>query len=814
MKFYKEILLTVLGILFTGLFYGQGPKEGNLNGVLLDQEEVTIPFATVAIMQMPDSTIVTGSTTDIDGKFELKAPKPGDYFLRFSAIGYSSTFSSRFHVEDAGYSRDFGAIVMKEEATMLNEVMIETWRPQVKMEGGNLEVRVEGTALAAGSTAFEILTRAPGVLVDQDGNFQLNGKSGVSILIDGRLIYLSNQELKALLEGMSAENVESIEVITNPSAKYDAEGTSGIINLKLKKNMLGGLNGSVYSGYEYNQIHGYNFGTNLHYKRGDWNSFFNLDVRRRGRIRDAFFTRGFTDEGEQTAFLTQTSEDDKTFFTPSLRLGTDYSINENHMIGVMLDLTYQDMENDWNSFGDIQDFRENRTTEILALNNIQEDFNNNRINLHYDAKLDTIGTTLSANFDYVNLSRDSESSFRNTYYFEQPAGEETEQLYSNSLSDFDILSAQVDFSTPLSEKSTLELGLKASDVVSKSDLDFFIEENGNNVLDPNRSNEFTYDENIYAAYGTFSTKLSDKFNLNAGLRLEQTVAEGVSATMGQTTKMEYLELFPSINLAQTVSKNYKLNYSYNRRILRPDYNRLNPFIFYIDPYTYMNGNPNLQPQFTNSFQLTQSFFGKYNLILGYNITNDYIGEIPVQDPETNETAFAIRNMDRYTSLSATLVAPFQILPEWNTTNTIVLADNRYDISLNGTEAENDRLFFMAQSTHRVNLPSDFNLEINAQYQGPVAYGLYRIEDRFGLDIGIKKSLMEDRLNLTLSADDILRTMSVDGTSEFQGNTTYIANYMGNRGVSLNIRYNLSSKKETAQVRRSKNLEELDRAGGN
>ncbi|TBW30267.1 TonB-dependent receptor [Gramella sp. KN1008] len=807
MKMYQKILMICLVFMSFSAY-----SQGTLSGSLIDQEEVTIPFATVAVMKAPDSTIVTGSTTDIDGNFEFKAPKPGDYFLRFSAIGYSSTFSSRFQVEDAGYSRDFGAILMKEESTMLNEVMIETWRPKITMEGGNLNVRVEGTALAAGSTAFEVLSRAPGVVVDQDGNFQLNGKSGVTVLIDGRETYLSQQELKALLEGMSAENIESIEVITNPSAKYDAEGSSGILNIKLKKNTLSGLNGSIYGGYKYNEIHGYNVGANLNYKKGKWNSFLNLDLRRSGRIRDQYFERGFEAEGEQTAFLAQDALDNKTFLTPNIRLGTDYSINENHTVGVMADLTYREMENNWNSDGVLNDLITNKTTDIIALNNIQEDFTNQRFNVHYDAKLDTTGTSLSANFDYVSLNKDSQSSFNNTYIFNQSNTEQSEQLFSNSISDYEIFSARIDFSTSLSERSGLELGLKASDVVSKSNLDFLIEEDGALNPDPTRSNEFRYEENIYAAYASFNTKLSDKFSLNAGLRLEQTKAKGISATMDQTDERDYLELFPSISLEQTISRNYKLNYSYNRRILRPDYDRLNPFIFYIDPYTYIEGNPDLKPQFTNSFKLTQTFFGKYNLILGYDVVNDFIGEIPIQDPETSETAFAIRNIENYTSFSALLVAPFQILPEWNTTNTVLLADNRYDININGVEAENDQLYFMAQSTHRISLPADLSLELNAQYQGPVAYGLYRIDDRFGMDLGVKKSFMNERLDVTLNATDIFKSMDVTGDSYFNGNTTYIANYMGNRSINLNIRYNLIGEKNQPKARTS-DLEELNRAGG-
>lgn len=807
MKLYQKIILVCF--VFLGF---SGYSQGTLSGSLIDEADVTIPFATVAVMKAKDSTVVTGSTTDIDGNFEFKAPKPGDYILRFSAIGYSSTFSSRFQVENTGFSRDFGTVLMKEESTMLNEVMIETWRPRITMEGGNLNVRVEGTPLAAGSTAFEVLSRAPGVVVDQEGNFQLNGKGGVTILIDGRLTYLSEQELKTLLEGMSAENIESIEVITNPSAKYDAEGSSGILNIKLKKNTLSGLNGSIYGGYKYNEIHGYNTGASLNYKKGKWNSFLTMELRRTGRVRDQYFERGFKANGVPTAFLAQDAIDHKTFLTPNLRLGTDYSISENHTLGVMADLTYREMENNWNSNGSLNDLLASETTDIVALNNIQEDFTNKRLNVHYDAKLDTTGTTLSANLDYVSLNKESGSSFHNTYSFNQSNTEQVEQLFSNSISDYEIFSARLDFSTSLSERSGLELGLKASDVVSKSDLDFFIQEDGSRNLDPSRSNNFRYEENIYAAYASFNARLSDKFGLTAGLRLEQTEAKGISATMDQTDDREYLELFPSISLEQTVSSNYKLNYSYNRRILRPDYDRLNPFIFYIDPYTYINGNPDLRPQFTNSFQVAQTFFGKYNLMMRYDMIDDFIGEVPMQNPETSETAFAIRNMENYTSLSATLVAPFQILPEWNTTNTILVADNRYDININGVEAENDQIYYMFQSTHRINLPSDLSLELNAQYQGPVAYGLYRIDDRFGMDLGVKKSFMNERLDVSLSATDIFKTKDVNGGSEFNGNTTYIANYMGDRSINLNIRYNLTGEKSQAQAR-PKDLEELNRAGG-
>ncbi|AVR45441.1 TonB-dependent receptor [Christiangramia fulva] len=809
MKLYLKINLFILSFLLSQFVLAQ---EGILKGSLLDQEEVTVPFATVAVMQLPDSTVVTGSTTDINGNFKIKAPDPGDYFLRFSAIGYSSTFSSRFKVESSNFSRDFGAIIIKEESTMLNEVMIETWRPKVEMKGGNLNVRVEGTALAAGSSAYEVLSRAPGVLVDQDGNFKLNGKNGVSIMIDGRLTYLSSAELKTLLEGMSAENIESIEVITNPSAKYDAEGSAGILNIHLKKNTLNGLNGSVYAGYEYNQIIGYNAGANLSYKKGKWNSFFNFDLRRSGRYRDQYMTRGFVVDDEPSAFLAQNARDSRQKITPSLRAGTDFAIDENNTIGIMADLSYQDLNNDWNSIGYINDYVNDQNTDIIALNNIQEKFGKGRLNVHYQGKLDTLGSILTANVDYVTLSQESNSSFDNHYSLRQTDEQHSELLFSSSISDYEIFSGRLDLSLPLSKSSQLEMGLKASDVVSDSDLNFYIDEEGGKVLDPSRSNQFRYEENIYAAYASFNSQLNETWNITAGLRMEETVAKGVSLTMNETKERDYLEFFPNLSIEQKVSDDYKINYSFNRRILRPDYERLNPFIFYIDPYTYVSGNPDLKPQINNSFQITQTFFKKYNLMLGYDIADNFIGEVPIQDPETNETAFAIRNSDSYKSLTATLVAPFQIIPEWDMTNTVVLSDQRYNISVSDTQVENKQFFYMFQSTQRLNLPLDLSVELNVRYEGPVAYNLYRIESRFGMDVGIKKSFLNDRLDVSLSADDIFKTMQVTGSSNVNGNTTFVDQYMGDRTISLNLRYKLSNKKPENEIRQQ-DLEELNRAGG-
>lgn len=808
MKLYLKLTLNLMSLLMTQFVIAQ---EGLISGRLQDQNDQTIPFATVSVMQLPDSTLVTGTTTDMDGTFRISPKEAGNFVLRFSAIGFSPAYTSSFKVSGSGFSRDFGTIQMKEETTMLNEVMVETWRPRIRMEANKMVVRVEGTAMAAGSTAFDVLSRSPGVTANQDGNLLLNGKDGVSVMIDGRLTYLAPAELKTMLQGMSAENIEEIEVINNPSASYDAEGTAGILNIKLKTNNMTGLNGSVYSGYQYNRRHFYNAGANLNYKKGNWNSFLTVDAAERGRVRDQFMSRTFAGENGGTV-LEQTGEDYKRRFTPSIRLGTDYDFDPNHSIGIMATFTYQELTNDWNTSGWLHNRETGERIDIEAKNRLEEDFGTGRVNLHYTGQLDSIGTKLSADLDYVRLSEENISTFSNLYYIDN--SEEEEELTSITNSGYNIYSARADLSLPLSETTKLELGVKGSQVKSRSELDFFTEKEGIQIPDPSRSDQFTYEEEIYAGYMEFSHRFDRTWTLQAGLRAEQTMAQGMSIAMDQTLERNYLNLFPNVMLEQNVSDDYIVNYAYSRRINRPDYERLNPFIFYLDPYTYVEGNPELRPAFTNSFQLTQTFMNKYTLLLKYEHTKDDIGEVPLQNPETQETVFAIRNLDNFRNYSATIVAPVEISSSWNMNNNLVMARHKYSSIINGQNLENKGFFVMAQSNHQVKLPQNISLEINSTYRGPIAAGFYQIEDQWWVDAGLKRAFLKDKLDVTLNFVDVFRSRTLEGSSNIHGNTTAVDQYMGYQSVNLTLRYKFNQGAKVEAKNRQADLEELNRAGGN
>ena len=306
--------------------------------------------------------------------------------------------------------------------------------------------------------------------------------------------------------------------------------------------------------------------------------------------------------------------------------------------------------------------------------------------------------------------------------------------------------------------------------------------------------------------------MSETWNLQAGLRAEKTVGEGTSAQLQEVGSRNYLEFFPNIMLEQKVSDNYKLNYSYSKRITRPNYSYFNPVAFYLDPYSYLVGNPDLRAEITDSFKVSQTFFGKYNLLLGYDYVKDFSAEVPATNSETGETIFTTRNLDNSRSYTATVVAPVQLTSFWNTSNNLVLNQQYFDLMLDDQKVSNENFFYLFRTNHQINLPWDISLELNGTLQGPVAYGVYNIDKQFWLDAGLKKSFLNDRLNLTVSATDIFKSKQMDVDAAFLGNSIYISQYFDERSISVNLRYRLSRSKSKSKAR-STDLEELERADG-
>ncbi len=786
--------------------------DGLLRGSIVEENGQAVGFANVAVIETASGKVVTGAIADLDGLFQIKTPAAGQYRLKVNGLGYLEYLSPSFDIARANASKDFGKLQLKPDVQTLREVQVQALRPTVTTHPDKMVVSVENTAMAAGNTAFDVLAKSPGVWVDQDGNIQLNGKGGVQVMLNGRQSYLSGKELQSLLQGMAAENLKDLEIITNPSSRYDAEGASGIININLKKGKETGMHGSVYGGYQYNSLSTFTSGAEISHKKGNWSSFGSVNLNDRMRYRDMEMDRVFMGKEGSLAKFTQKGYQQMERLEPSLRLGTDYDLNENHSVGGFANFYLSENEMAFNTASVL---RTEQNRYIDATNTSKGNYANKTSNVHYMGKLDTVGTQLSADLDYVRIDNTEKASFLNTFAPALNATPDSMQLLRNeNPARYNIYAAKVDFTKQLSKAAKLELGAKASHVTSDNELRFFEMNDEQETQDSKRSNHFIYKENIYAAYASLSATLSDAWSLQAGLRAEQTNSSGNSLTKREKNDRSYLNFFPTLFVQQQVNENYQVGYKYSRRISRPYYENLNPFIFYVDPYSYIQGNPKLRPQYINSFEMTHTYQQRYNLVLGYALTKDFIGEVPEQNAETNVTVFQQRNIRDLKSANATLVAPIKVSDKWEISNNLTGMYQQYTTMAQGEAVVKDQFSVIANTNHTLLLPHGFRMEASANYQSAMVFGLYNISPQAWLDAGIKRSFLDDKLSVSLNVSDIFKSRWMVVDSEMNGNKNTITQYQGQQDVRLNLNYRFSKGAKFEAKKRNTNLEELNRTGGN
>jgi hypothetical protein len=805
-SFIRLLLLTLLNFSFSNL---DAQNSNNLKGTVQDESGKPVAFGTVNLIRQPDAAVVGGSVTNDAGIFNFESPIKGRYFLRISAIGFVEIKTPDFEVTDSGFSKDFGILVLKQDVTQLKEVTVESMRPAITQEADKMVVKIEGTALAAGNTAFSVLSRMPGVFVDPEGNIRLNGRGGVTLMLDGRITYLSAADLRNMLEAMPAENVKNIEIMTNPSSKFDAEGTSGILNINLKKNTRTGYNGSVYGGYTYNfKQNAYNYGAIASYKTGKWNTFLSVDDARRIGGRDATFTRIFYGSQNTIYFDQNATGNYKNEGPPTVRFGADYTFNDRHELGTQLSFT---QNTGWNSFITdtyIGPAADSPVQLINAKNYGVNMFTSLKGNLHYLMKIDTLGTTVSSDLDVIKIRNRGYSHFLNYFNDLESATQAQDFLYTEVPNDLKIYAIKADLVCPFGGENKIEAGVKASRVNTDTDSRFYFN-NAGLVLDPLRTNHFIYTESILAAYISWNTPLTKKLALKTGLRAENTDGKGNSLTTNQVNTRNYVDFFPSLFLQHKVSDNYEINYNYTRRITRPNYGNLNPFRAYRDPHTWWEGNPYLRPQYTHAVSVAQTFKKTYILTLNYNYDKDLVSEIPILDAENGTTVYTIGNIDHGQTAYATLLVPVKFTKWWDSQNTGSCSYSELQTTTENGALQNDRVSYTLQSNHTMKLPSNVKMELNLMYQSPAVNGLYLMDAMSRVDIAFRISIFKKKLDVTLKANDLFKGYKLHWTTDINGNRNDFDQYFRVGSIGISLRYNFSQGEKT-KSQQNKSIEEMNR----
>ena len=737
----RKISFTTLILLFI-IQLCNAQQQIKISGKIIDVNKEPLSYSNIVLLSIENSEFISGTTSDKNGNFTINALNNKEYTLKITSIGYKNYTKTISKIKNEIYN--VGTITLLNDLESLSEVTITALRPTITMLADKMVVSVEGTAMAQGATAFEVLEKSPGVFVDQNGNIQLNGQGGITVLINDRPVFISGSELQSKLEGMSAEEIKNIEIISNPSSKYDAAGTGGIINIKLKKNDIIGTNGNISTGYGYNGYSAYNTQVNLNFKKNKWNSFSNFGFQRKYRPRDQEVYREFN-SSQGTTFFNSTGKQGDIRFMPNLSLGTEFEIDDKQSIAGSINTSgnLNDYSFDTETFitgSQIDDvFTDSKNLNESKLWNISS-------NIHYSLAIDTLGRKLTTDFNYVKLNNKNENFFINRYFnFPDLTLTSEEKLESDNPVKYDIFSGQVNYETPAFNAGKVEMGVKFSSVKSDNEILFYENINNQNQIDVDRTNHFIINEKILAGYINYSAKLGEKTSFNIGLRAEQTNNIGTSLSQNTENKRNYMNFFPSLFVQHNFSKTYQANLNYSRRIDRPNYSALNPFIFYLDPFSWITGNPSLTPQFTHSVKLTQIFNKRYYLLLTYSRTEDYIAQVPFQNIVDNTTIFTPSNLDKSELFYATLVLPFKISKWWSVNNNITASSRDEYFTINNSTINNRIFNWQGRTNHTFYLPKDFRFEMSVNFRSKIAYGLTTYNGNWGMDLAIKSLLSRENL---------------------------------------------------------------------
>ncbi len=804
----KQIILTVFSFL---MIVNISLKANNLSknsvvGKVTDMENKPIHRVTVSLLKASDSTLVKAEITNEEGEYRFLTSIAGTYIVCFTSAGYEKTYSEKFILNENG-EVNLPTIKMPHAIKKLQGVVVSAKKPMIEVKADKTIFNVENSINATGSTALELLKKSPGVQVDNNDNISMNGKNGVKIYIDGKMLQLDAKNAAEYLKGINSNDIESIEIITNPGAKYDAEGNAGIINIKLKKNKKFGTNGSASVGMIQGVTPKGNGSFSLNYRDKKVNIFSNAS----GSIGDWKNTQNIFRAQSDTIFdmkSTQVSHNNNL----NGKAGFDYFINKNNTFGIMANASLG--EHNWSSHSNTPVYYEPTMVFVktLAAGN---DVPNRNVNANFNTNYrfaDTSGKEINIDADY-GLFRSRSNSFQPNSYIDPSGNLMSKVVYKNNTPvDIDIYSLKADFEQKLG-KGKLGYGAKTSYVITQNSFDFYNVENNQDIKVLNKSNSFKYKENINAAYLSYQLQFGERLDMQAGLRLEHTYSNGILTRADgiyqndNNVKRNYVNLFPSAALSFKLNKKNSFNLAYSRRIDRPSYQDLNPFENKLDELTYQKGNAFLRPQYTDNIELKHIFAGMLTTSFAYSHVKDYATEA-LDTTNSNATFIQQKNLATQQILSWHISSPLPIRKWWNGYlefwfNTLI-----FDGSLNNKNIHAAINNYGVYSTQSISLPSSFSIEMSGWYSGPNIWGATgKTKPQGSLDMGIQKTFLQKRASVRLSVNDLFATASPwrinsdFGGLRMNGNGTWES-----RTLRLNFTYRFGSAQINAARQRQTGLE--------
>lgn len=801
MKKFINLLLISLTIAISS--YGQ-IKNGKVSGKVIDGNSKIIEAATISLLQAKDSAVAKISVANKEGNFVFEGLANGRYMVSITAVGHLKAFSEVFDINDNQKEVSLKTIELVPSSKTLSTVTIVTRKPLIEQKLDRTIVNVEAAVTNVGASALEVLEKSPGVSIDKDGNISLKGKQGVQIYVDGRPSYLSGADLANLLRNMNSNQLETIEIMTNPPARYEAAGNSGIINIKTKKNKQFGYSGSFTVGYGQGVYPKTNESFNFNYRKNKFNFFTNLSYNYRKNFNDLSIDRKFINANDKQvkSLFSQNSFIREQGSSSSAKLGLDYYASKKTTFGFVV----SGFTNPGKFFNH-SDVNISTPSDILesvtkANTNNDRTWKNFSTNLNFRQLLDTSGTELTADLDFLHYNSQNMQDLVNAYYGTNGESvQPSDTLLGDLPQEINIYSAKIDFSKPLKKGAKFEAGLKTSYVKTDNNAVYDSLINNNRVRDYGRSNHFIYEENVNAAYVNLSKEFNKKWSGQFGLRLENTIAKGTQVTTAENFKRDYTQLFPTLFLQYTADAKNTFGINYGRRIERPDYEDLNPFVLFLDRYTFEQGNPNLQPQFAHNIELSHTFKGFLTTTLNYTKTTDIIQEVLEQNTDKNETYIKKSNIANQRQYGIAVSAGFPVTKWWNTNLYANVFNNKFNGIVNGDYVDIEATTGQFNISNQLKFKNGWAAEASGFYTTPLLWGVFKVKALGSMNLGISKQILKGKGSLRFNVRDVLLTNLADGVSRYSNIDAKFHQVRESRVASLNFTYRFSKGKVGNQRRK-------------
>ncbi|MBF9239001.1 TonB-dependent receptor [Hymenobacter sp. BT683] len=820
MPYFPLARLGCLPLPFVGVFCGLllatsstalAQANAAVTGTVASQAGVAIEFATVTLHRAADSTVVKTEFCDEKGHF-LFETVGGRYLISAAQVGFGRFWSPAFELTAPKLNLPAITLIAS-QATALKEVTVTARKPIYEHFADRTVVNVADSPLAASATTLDILARAPGVTVNASDNLGLRGRTGLLVVIDGKRVPLTGTELGDYLRALPAEQLQSIELITNPPVQYDAQGGAGVIAINLKKDQRLGTNGSVNTSYGRGRYGKFTGGLALNHRHKTFNAYGTYAyTERRGFVR-LDFDRGYSATPQLAAAHSIIDNDQLTYLrSHSGKIGLDFTPSARTLVGVSVNGLASQTQTTTQNTTVVQSAAPEPTSRYTSA--VAQDLNRPsgalNLNLRHTFADSATASALTADADYARYHTARLLELNTN--FEQPT-RPTTRLDGDQNSTLTIQSLKADFSQPLPHRARLEVGVKTTQVISDNSVVFMRTSEGTRTFDPLISNDFRYDENVNAAYVNLRGSVA-KTTLQAGLRAEQTntLAETEG---GDSRERHYVQFFPNVLVQRALGKQHGLALSVARRIDRPSYGQVNPLRNYFDATSYRSGNPDLVAQTSYNFEVTHTYRQKFSTALSFAQTDNPIVNVVQPSPDGGRLVVNRDvNLSTQQYFALTITAPLEVAKWWTLYANGVLYYSRFRGSLAGTELDRGKPAFLFSANNSFSLPHAWTAELNGNYQSPEIWGFESARGRGQVTAGLQKSLWNKLGTIRLNVADIFYTTPIQSTSTYDNFTETFRSAQDTRVVTAAFTYRFGNSKVTAARKRTAGAEEeLRRASG-